>query len=180
MSTDNVKFTISEANVVENGFILSGHISYGYLELDGQVTPKDTMEPAWLDVFTVKLNQDWECEWLTSYRGGRDDHLSSISIDPDLSTFLIGTTDSEVIYCGEDSLETVAGWNWESIWFSKLNTEGESDWIRQVDAKGGGVGSGVFQDGSIVISGNYYSNEADFGDTILMNLNSLFILYCNT
>lgn len=163
-------FYINHADFSDNYFYVTGVYANDTMLLDDK---KIATIYGGTDIFLGQIDSSFSCRWLKRL-GGNDQVESVLGMTANNNGDVIttGYSASNWFYCGQDSVENEwAGSNTSNMFISKLDVDGNCEWLRQVKDPYSEVGTGIgfLTDGSVVVSGNYYGWNADFGDTILAN-----------
>ena len=162
-------FSIDEVNYNEGAYSVSGTLRNDTLTFDGQTAPPVTMFNSHTDVFTAFFDSSWNCQWIRAAGGVTASLIHSADMDRDNGIYSTGFSDVGAFICGQDTMFGVGGWGWGSMWLTKLDSSGNCQWLKKVEAGGDGVAVATLSEGGAFIAGSYYSTQATVGDSIIQN-----------
>ncbi|MEZ4931421.1 MAG: T9SS type A sorting domain-containing protein [Saprospiraceae bacterium] len=184
-STTASSIGINELSFIGGNYFLTGSFYGVALKLDDQYS--DAIAPFQgfntQDVFTIKINGEWECEWIDMSGGLFREFHGASATNSQKSTISTGNFSSGAFACDQDTVYNPYSFFWPDMWVSKIDANGQCEWLRSVNDINSvtGVGTGFLSDGSVVVGGHYRGDNADFGDTTLTapydNTNSFIAKY---
>ena len=170
---NDCRYDVIKINAQNEDYYIHGSFSFDTLIFDGQSAPMLTWGGTWTDVFTAKINgTTWECEWIRATGGLGADAGLDWDVGNDGATVATGYGESTQLFCDEDTVQTGAGWNTDVVWMGQVTNLGDCAGFANINSFGSGNTAAFFSDNCVVMGGSYYSTEAYFDDTVLVNPNS--------
>lgn len=164
------KFGPDNMRKVGDDLYMVGPYGNGTLVLDGQVAT--TFGGSGLsDAFVAKFDDSLKCQWIKSVGGYGSDFLYASDIAENGQTLLTGQFLGNELYCDDEFVLNPLSPAANHVWVASVDEDGGCKWVRQIVDyfSSGGSGAGFLSDGSAVVTGNYYGQEADFGSIVLSN-----------
>ncbi|HZG01336.1 MAG TPA: SBBP repeat-containing protein, partial [Chitinophagales bacterium] len=130
------------------------------------------------DIFVCKLDSSGNLVWVKTMGGvgttGNDiSHGNAIAIDSSANVYVTGYFGSTVDFDPNGGVFNLTSSSAQNVFISKLNSDGDFIWARQIEGAGYGNGNDIALDaaGNVYTTGNFYG-IADFNPgTSVSNLN---------
>ncbi len=119
------------------------------------------------DVFIAKLNSNGDWQWAEKAGGSSNEIGYGISIDSNGNSYVTGIFSGTATF-DSDTLTSSGASN--DIFISKLNSNGDWQWVKQAGGSSSDTGQGISVDsnGDVYVSGQFYLS-ATFGDDTLIS-----------
>lgn len=120
------------------------------------------------DYFIVQFNSSGGINWLRNAPGDGNDFGRGIATDNNDNIFVTGTFAGTSITF---ELTTLPGNGWDNIFILKYNSGGNIEWVHSTlgDENEEAYALAVDNDGSVLVTGEFYSNPITFGTYSLTN-----------
>lgn len=164
----NSIFTDAAGNIYATGSFDGGSITFGTTTLTSAGD---------YDIYIVKYSADGNVLWAKSAGGSGLDDSYGICTDDNGNIFITGFFSSENINFGSTTLfNPNSDFGYDSFFIAKYDSNGNPLWAKTADGLGNIDGNSIALDnnGNIVITGFFDSNDATFEPITLINTKALF------
>lgn len=164
----NSIYTDANGNIFATGSFDGGSITFGTTTLTSSGN---------YDIYIVKYSADGNVLWAISAGGSGLDDSYDICTDDNGNIFITGFFRSESISFGSTTLYNPnAGFGYDCFFIAKYDSNGNALWAKTADGLGNIDGNSIALDnnGNIVITGFFDSNNATFEPITLINTKALY------
>lgn len=152
----------NDLQILNNNVFMVGGFS-NTVDFDLGPSNNDLTSSGWLDIFIVKYDNAMNLQWASAFNGSGYNDLSSLDLDNNSNVYITGNFKNTVDFdpgTGTFELTAIGG---EDVFISKLKSNGDLDWVKQLSGSSDEYGSSISTGGldDVIVCG-MFTGTTDF------------------